>query len=937
MVTTRTTRKELPTTAGYIRKSLQTKSLQTKTKLDSIHAKNCSKKTRDLLLDPIIQTLIQKKNCSNNKRLPRGAVQKIFASYKAHFPWLTINMIKGRLKRLDSKLKQPNNTLHTTPSDSPNTTISNNTTVSTPSTSTIIAPSNSPTDIPTELSTTNTSNYRSTGGRPTGTTNDNMLLSLKCATAAKAEIVHLYTIEYNKSKELGMVKLKHGTYKKIHEEVRLNRNLPTSFYLPYDTVKKRMQRNTPINNDGDPVGHQSPLRDCEDRIVQFIVQLGKIGSPLSCGQCIHLINDLIDGTVHQERLIQWKVRQNIKQSQDNMKRVGVSYWYAFLRRHSHRIRTKKGRKFELDRSNWTKYRNFFRMYEDIEEELVEAGLAEKLSSPIWMDENGKEVEEQKAKGMKVQTRLSRPDMCIVMDEVGCNINMTKDGHVNGTKFVVDRKDEAKQKATKKDKHFTCLGLTLLSGPPLMCVIIVDGKQDDLLVRTGVDVECDTFHATMEEGEDSYDLLYKNMGKGHQYPGGPSCEYEGKTIPCMVTFNPGGGITATILTDILRTLDKLEIFSRKNGIRPFVLLDGHASRFDIEFLEYINNKTHKWSVCIGVPYGTSLWQVGDSIYQNGQFKVRITQKKEQILLTRYKKQMGLELMPTDIIPLVNYGWSGSFANVPNNIKAISERGWSPLNKILLLHPEIRKTMTEKDMNQEQEGGLCPVRIYTSTRSINSKSKFDLPNMDTTSFQNNTNIEPPPTPTDFLSFKGVTSSLCLQSIVQQHDFETAREKIVEQKKEGVILRERIFSLPRTTAARLTIDGKSHTLGEDLRDYVKQNITIKREQAEKKRKLGVENYKKDKKEYEDALMKNKDKDCLMAWTVSDLRAVVKMEKNKDDGPLPTNKRGMVDLYAKCMARKGEDVVIEKPVGSITRESNDNKNEVGTPVENDTSATAM
>jgi hypothetical protein len=231
-------------------------------------------------------------------------------------------------------------------------------------------------------------------------------------------------------------------------------------------------------------------------------------------------------------------------------------------------------------------------------------------------------------------------------------------------------------------------------------------------------------------------------------------------------------------------------------------------------------------------------------------------------------MGLELVPTDIIPSVNYGWSGSFANVTNNIKAICEQGWSPLNKMLLLHPEIRKTMTDKDMNQEQEGGLCPVRISTSTCSINSKSKMNLPNMDTTSFKNNMNIEtPPPTSKDYLSFKGATSSQCLLSIVQQHDFKTAHEKIIEQKKEGVILQEQIFSMPRTTAARLTIDGKSHTLGKDLKDYVKQNIAIKREQAEKKRQREIEIYKKDKKDYEDALDKNKDKDCLMAWTVSNL----------------------------------------------------------------------
>jgi hypothetical protein len=72
-------------------------------------------------------------------------------------------------------------------------------------------------------------------------------------------------------------------------------------------------------------------------------------------------------------------------------------------------------------------------------------------------------------------------MCVVMDKVGCNINMTKDGHVNGTRFIIDKNDEAKLKASKKEKHFTCLGLTLLTGTPLMCVVIVDAKVDDLLI------------------------------------------------------------------------------------------------------------------------------------------------------------------------------------------------------------------------------------------------------------------------------------------------------------------------------------------------------------------------------------------------------------------------------------------------------------------------
>ena len=87
------------------------------------------------------------------------------------------------------------------------------------------------------------------------------------------------------------------------------------------------------------------------------------------------------------------------------------------------------------------------------------------------------------------------------------------------------------------------------------------------------------------------------------------------------FNEGGGINGEILKEIFETLDELKVFNdiRNEGMQPFVLLDGHQSRFDAQFLEYINDVKHPWCFCIGVPYGTALWQVGDSKEQNGAFK------------------------------------------------------------------------------------------------------------------------------------------------------------------------------------------------------------------------------------------------------------------------------------------------------------------------------
>jgi hypothetical protein len=62
----------------------------------------------------------------------------------------------------------------------------------------------------------------------------------------------------------------------------------------------------------------------------------------------------------------------------------------------------------------------------------------------------------------------------------------------------------------------------------------------------------------------------------------------------------------------------------------LLLDGHGSRFELPFVEYIIDPAHQWTVCTGVPYGTSLWQVGDSIEQNGQYKEELKDTKEQLL-------------------------------------------------------------------------------------------------------------------------------------------------------------------------------------------------------------------------------------------------------------------------------------------------------------------
>ena len=60
--------------------------------------------------------------------------------------------------------------------------------------------------------------------------------------------------------------------------------------------------------------------------------------------------------------------------------------------------------------------------------------------------------------------------------------------------------------------------------------------------------------------------------------------KGKDAPCFVRFCDKGGMSGKILREIFETLDDLELFKedREEGKILFMLLDGHQSRFDLEF-------------------------------------------------------------------------------------------------------------------------------------------------------------------------------------------------------------------------------------------------------------------------------------------------------------------------------------------------------------------
>ena len=126
-------------------------------------------------------------------------------------------------------------------------------------------------------------------------------------------------------------------------------------------------------------------------------------------------------------------------------------------------------------------------------------------------------------------------------------------------------------------------------------------------------------------------MRRNHGPGKRYPGKPTCIFRGKEVPAFVCCSPKGGILSDLLMQMLKRMDTLALFPRlPGGPLPFILLDGHGSRLNLPFLEYINHPDHIWKVCFGLPNGTALWKVVDSPEQNRLLKMATTKYKRELV-------------------------------------------------------------------------------------------------------------------------------------------------------------------------------------------------------------------------------------------------------------------------------------------------------------------
>jgi hypothetical protein len=240
-------------------------------------------------------------------------------------------------------------------------------------------------------------------------------------------------------------------------------------------------------------------------------------------------------------------------------------------------------------------------------------------------------------------------------------------------------------ASTTDHKFTLLPFTSASGKAVCLCIIFQSKGDvPATWRTGVDL---TVTPILTEDGKELDLEL-NFGEGKYYPGGPTCKYNGKVVDYLAYTSKSGGITEEVLVEILTYFDTIYLVPRvPGGLIPLLIVDRHQCRLPPVFVEYINDENNTWKVCLGVPYATTLWQVGDTSEQNGMVKLEWYREKRELLTWKYANNLPHAIRPEDVMPLMNKIFYKSYDNLANNKKAVAVRGWYPPNMVLLEHPSL----------------------------------------------------------------------------------------------------------------------------------------------------------------------------------------------------------------------------------------------------------
>ena len=153
------------------------------------------------------------------------------------------------------------------------------------------------------------------------------------------------------------------------------------------------------------------------------------------------------------------------------------------------------------------------------------------------------------------------------------------------------------------------------------------------------------------------------------------------------------------------------------------------------------------------------------------------------------------MSVDVkLPLINSAWNQSFVREDKNTNAGADRGWNPLNYILLTLPEIRATMTEEEVDAEKSSSsiimrrepLCPIDGTPTVPDL-----IDGTLTPTLSVH---------TPMPLLNYNRGQAAFCVNALLQHNQLMSVRHRIKRERDNGKSLRVKIETSKRVTEVML-----------------------------------------------------------------------------------------------------------------------------------------
>jgi len=339
--------------------------------------------------------------------------------------------------------------------------------------------------------------------------------------------------------------------------------------------------------------------------------------------------------------------------------------------------------------------------------------------------------------------------------------------------------------------------------------------------------------------------------------------------------------------------------------PMIICDGHDSRLQLTFLEYIGAEDTKWDVCLGVPYGTHLWQVADSSEQNGMFKMRWIKEKAKLITYKSKHNLPLTLNATDIMPLTSKAWEASFA-VPSLVrKAVADRGWNPLNFALLINPEILGTKRAQEQASKVTETNSPDSSITDSNSSTVVAKLKCKE------GSNIIIE--------INVGRGTAKHCMSTLVEMALRSGGLENRGEELVTGEQIRKDLSNLSKWTSGHLV------KLGHHCLSTI-EILQAARERAEQKRNKEVEqtrNRRKKQRAFEEAMntiairIAEKPELDFNRWSATDCKRYLQYYKTDKDPKMPSK---ICELRAHCCVVRDEKRP-QRPLPSLVADESDDE----------------